>query len=98
MLNRMRKSLRPLPGLRESAISTAEMAAYLDVDRSSVSNWLSGRIFPSAQTARLWALRTGVPFSWLCHGDLRPCDYAPAEAGSGRRATKMHKLPTRGAA
>ena len=81
--------------LRVADISVAEMADHLDVSPRTISNWLAGRIEPSAKTVMVWALRTGIPYTWYCHGDLRPCDYAPAEASSGRRATKMHKLPTR---
>ena len=57
--DRMRKSLR------EAAIGVTEIADYLDVSRTSVSNWINGRIPPSVQTLRLWALRTGVPYEWL---------------------------------
>jgi transcriptional regulator with XRE-family HTH domain len=57
--DRMRKALR------EANLGVAEMAAYLGVSRTSVSNWINGRVEPSVQTLRLWALRTGVPFEWL---------------------------------
>jgi transcriptional regulator with XRE-family HTH domain len=57
--DRLRKALR------NAGIGTAEMAAYLGVSRQSVGNWINGRIAPSTQTLRLWALRTGVPYSWL---------------------------------
>jgi len=69
--DRLRKSLR------EADIGVQEMANYLQVARNTVSTWINGRIEPSAQTVRLWALRTGVPFEWLCHGDLSPCDIRP---------------------
>ena len=65
--DRMRKSLR------ESDLGVYDMAEYLGVDRSTVSTWINGRIEPSRQSMRLWALRTGVPLTWLCHGDLRSC-------------------------
>lgn len=57
--DRMRKALR------EADIGVAEMADYLDVSRTSVSNWINGRVEPSTQTLRLWALRCGVKFTWL---------------------------------
>ena|SRR5258706_2377528 len=88
LADKMRKSLR------HAGLGVAEMADYLDVDRSTVSTWINGRIEPSARVVQLWALRTGIPYTWYCHGDLRPCDYAPAEASSGRRATKMQTLQT----
>jgi transcriptional regulator with XRE-family HTH domain len=57
--DRMRKSLRHANG------GVAEMADYLGVSRASVSNWINGRIEPSTQTLRLWAMRTGVSYEWL---------------------------------
>jgi transcriptional regulator with XRE-family HTH domain len=62
----MRKALRvaELPG--------RGMAAYLGVEHSTVSRWLNGRVDPSTQTLRLWALRTGVPYLWLRDGDVPP--------------------------
>jgi transcriptional regulator with XRE-family HTH domain len=57
--------------LRESRLGVADMADYLGVSRTSVSNWINGRISPSVQTLRLWALRTGVRFEWLA-GDQFP--------------------------
>jgi len=89
--------------LRETNISVAEMAEHLDVSPRTISNWLSGRIEPSTKTAMVWALRTGIPYTYFCHGSLAPCDLAPAEMSasggtSRRRATKMHSLPTSGVA
>jgi transcriptional regulator with XRE-family HTH domain len=60
--DRMRKSLR------HSQTGVQEMANYLEVDRSTVSTWINGRIEPSTQSLRLWALRTGVPYEWLRYG------------------------------
>jgi transcriptional regulator with XRE-family HTH domain len=57
--DRLRKSLR------YAGIGTTEMAAYLGVSRQSVGNWMTGRIEPSQQTLRLWAMRTGVSYRWL---------------------------------
>ena len=62
LADRMRKSLR------ESEFSAGEMAEYLGVGRTTVSTWLNGHVEPRLQTLRLWALRTGVPFEWLCDG------------------------------
>jgi DNA-binding transcriptional regulator YiaG len=66
--DRMRKALRV------ASIEVRDMADYLGVSRSSVSNWINGRIRPSKQTMRLWALRCGVPMAWLTgdgSGNLR---------------------------
>jgi transcriptional regulator with XRE-family HTH domain len=71
LADRMRKALR------QSGISVQEIAAYLDVSRTAVSSWINGRIQPSTQTLRLWAMQTGVSFEWLtegvrCRGTGRP--------------------------
>ena len=92
--DRMRKALR------HAGISVQQMAEYLDVDRSTVSTWINGRISPSTQTVRLWALRTGVPFTWMCHGTMEPCDLRPPASGSndvsaashGHRINNMHSF------
>lgn len=62
LADRMRKALR------EANIDVQDMAAYLGVSRTSVSSWINGRIRPSTQTQRLWALRCGVPYEWLSRG------------------------------
>ena len=54
LADRMRKALRA------SGIGVQEIADYLGVTRSTVSNWVNGRIAPSVQTLRLWAIRCGV--------------------------------------
>ncbi len=64
LADRMRKALR------HAGIQVAEMASYLGVSRTSVSNWINGRVEPSVQTLRLWALRCGVDYGWLT-GDRR---------------------------
>lgn len=65
LADRMRKALR------HSGTGVQEMADYLGVARNTVSTWINGRIAPSVQTLRLWALKTGVPFEWL-RGDDGP--------------------------
>jgi transcriptional regulator with XRE-family HTH domain len=94
LADRMRKSLRV------SGISVQEMAEYLDVDRSTVSTWINGRIEPSVQTAKLWALRTGVPYTYLCHGNANPCILGPERVTDGtfsqvrRRVNNMQSSRT----
>ena len=61
--DRMRKALR------SSGTGVAEMADYLGVSRNTVGTWINGRITPSTQTLRLWALRTGAPYEWLANGE-----------------------------
>jgi transcriptional regulator with XRE-family HTH domain len=79
--------------LREANISVADMAAYLGVDRSTVSTWMNNRIKPSTQTLRLWSLRCGVPYEWLKDGEWAPWDSNPQPTdykvvGSGRLNTR----------
>ena len=62
LADRMRKSLR------HANISVQEIADYLGVARNTVSTWINGRIEPSTQTLRLWAMRTGVDYEWLRDG------------------------------
>jgi len=65
--DRMRKALR------HARITPGQMAEYLEVGGNTVSTWINGRVDPRPQTLMLWALRTGVPYTWLCHGDMTPC-------------------------
>jgi transcriptional regulator with XRE-family HTH domain len=80
--------------LRHAGLGVAEMAEYLDVSARTVGNYINGHIEPGDRTMQLWALRTGIPYTWYCHGDLRPCDYAPVQATSGRSAKRMQRLQT----
>jgi transcriptional regulator with XRE-family HTH domain len=63
LADRMRKALRV------ADIGVQDMAAYLGVNRSTVSTWINGRIAPSTQTLRLWSMRTGVSYEWLVADD-----------------------------
>lgn len=63
LADRMRKALRT------SGVGVSEMAEYLGVTRTTAGNWINGRITPSKQSQRLWAMRTGVPFVWLETGE-----------------------------
>lgn len=60
--DRMRKAMRV------SGVGVQEMADYLGVARNTVSTWINGRIQPSQQTLRLWAIRCAVPYEWLKDG------------------------------
>lgn len=91
--DRLRKALR------EAQMSTEEMADYLDVSRRSIGNWLSGRIKPSTRTMRLWALRTGVQYEWLCHDDYTPCGPGtPADLHEPKVITGRYSNPAPSAA
>lgn len=67
--------------LRHAGIRPGEMAEYLGVGANTVSTWINGKITPSTQTLRLWALRCGVPYFWLLSG-------TPAPPGGGFRSER----------
>ena len=83
LADRMRKALR------ESDVSVQEMAEYLEVGRNTVSRWINGHIEPSGAVVRLWALRTGVPYSWLRDGTTNPRQDGP---DGGSRAVRPEGL------
>lgn len=61
--------------LEVSGVSSNEMAKYLGVSRTTISNYINGRTPAKRQTLVSWALRTGVPIAWLEDGTesaLRP--------------------------
>ena len=51
-------------------VSVEQIAEELGVSRSTVSRWLNDRGTPSLGYLKIWALRTGTPFSWLREGDI----------------------------
>ena len=65
------------------------MAEYLGVSRSTISNWINGRVVPSRQSLRLWALRTGAPFMWLETGYVEN-DETPSPDGEGVSSNVVH--------
>lgn len=81
LADRMRRALRI------SGLGVQEMAEYLGVARTSVSNWINGRIVPSRQTLRLWSIRTGVPLEWLEAGR------APVSPDDGGPETETNTPP-----
>jgi transcriptional regulator with XRE-family HTH domain len=63
-------------------ITPEEMAATLGVHVNSIYNYASGRRIPKRGFIRVWALRCGVPFDWLEHGDTETtAPIPPATAG-----------------
>ena len=87
LADRMRKSLRT------AGMGVQEMADYLDVSRNTVGTWINGRIEPSVQTVRLWALRTGVPFTWLRDGEIPAGPNGPdGDDGSAPTPTRTEDL------
>lgn len=95
LADRMRK------GLRITGLTVQEMADYLGVTRTTVSNWINGHIKPSTQTQRLWAMRTGVSYVWLTTGE-HPHQAVPDEGvgvlprlDSNQQPAGYRKLPER---
>lgn len=79
--DRMRKALSV------ADVSAQDMAAYLDVSRNTISNWINGRFHPPTSALRLWAMRTGVSYAWLRTGETqRPEDDGP---GSGAMLPRL---------
>lgn len=64
--------------LRQAGISVQEMADELGMARNSLSRWMADRgTPPRAAFVKQWALRTGVPYTWLATGEAenpRPGD------------------------
>jgi transcriptional regulator with XRE-family HTH domain len=64
--------------LAHAGISVNDMAADLEVSRTTLSRWLNDRGAPPRSIyLRQWALRCGVDYSWLAGNPHRPGgDYA----------------------
>jgi transcriptional regulator with XRE-family HTH domain len=89
--DRMNKSLRT------ANTGVQEIADYLDVHRNTVGGWLHGRNPPDVRTLRLWAIRTGVSYEWLLHGeqqrDVDAQQARPPGVGKRRRAGRAAGPP-----
>jgi transcriptional regulator with XRE-family HTH domain len=76
--------------LAYAGISVEQMSDYLGVSRSSVSRWLNDRDEPRSGFLRVWALRCGVPYTWLRDGTIPP-------DGMGSIIARCLTLPDRAA-
>ena len=56
--------------LHVAGVTSNDMAAELDVSRTTISNYLNGRTKPKGLYMRIWALKTGVPLEWLETGNF----------------------------
>jgi transcriptional regulator with XRE-family HTH domain len=56
--------------LRIGGISVSAMAEELGVERNTVGRYINGHTRPSRPTIIVWAMRCGVPTSWLETGIL----------------------------
>lgn len=54
---------------RTADVGSAEMAGLLDVSRTTISNYESGRTEPTARVLRIWSDVTGVSVDWLLETD-----------------------------
>ena len=66
-------------------LSAKGMAEYLGVEPETVSRWINAKRTPDLRTLRLWAMRTGVPLSYLRTGVL-PSD---PDDGPGQDSGKL---------
>ena len=80
-------------------INGLDMAEHLGVSRQTIGNYTSGRTRPNRATLRTWALKTGVPLSWIETGvipddddpNLRPSDYKRVDSLADYREHKALK-------
>jgi len=64
LADRLRKA-REVAGLHQH-----ELAAELGISSTSIGNYEAGRSRPRRPVLTVWALRCGVPLSWLLEGDV----------------------------
>ena len=67
---------------RHAGLTSSEMGDELGVTRYTVHNYETDRTTPRRATLIAWALRCGVPFEWLAHGDTAPAPDGASEQGS----------------
>ena len=78
---------------REHAgLEQAQLAADLGVSRNTVGNYEGGKVTPRRPVLVSWALRTGVPLSWLETGAESP---RPAGPDGGSRVVRHQGLEPR---
>jgi transcriptional regulator with XRE-family HTH domain len=71
--------------LEAAGVSTEDMADTLGVHRNTIGNYLRGNTRPRKLVLQAWALRCGVPYTWLAEGETTP----PRPKGGGRRPAKL---------
>lgn len=55
--------------LETAGVSVNEMAAHLELSRTTISNYLHGRTQPRRSDLIQWALKCGVAFDWMVGED-----------------------------
>lgn len=76
--------------LHVANVTSNDMAAELDVSRTTISNYLNGRTKPKGLYMRIWALKTGVPLEWLETGifpEAPETEKTPTPKGEGDGAS-----------
>jgi transcriptional regulator with XRE-family HTH domain len=71
--DRMKKA-REHAGLKQS-----ELAEITGIGRSTMPTYETGKVIPARPVLLSWAVATGVPLSWLMHGDADP---GPPDGGT----------------
>lgn len=77
--------------LRLANISSNEMADHLEMSRTTISNYINGRTNPKRSIMRDWAIRTGVPLTWLETGQLPS---GPTTGGEQSRLGESNSGPS----
>lgn len=68
-------------------MTALEMAEYLEIAPATVSRYLNGKRPAPINTLRVWALRTGVPLSYLKTGII------PTDPENGGRLGELNPRP-----
>lgn len=77
--------------LVHAGLSVEAIADDMGVSRSTVSRWLNDHgAPPRAAFVKQWALRTGVPYGWLCDGQVPA---AARTSGSSSQGSNLGSLP-----
>lgn len=71
---------------RHSGKEAKELAADIGVSPNTISNYENDRVVPDRRTLISWAFATGVPLTWLEHGDEAPEESTTPEGRPSRRA------------
>ena len=85
---------RMLRAQRYSGIEVQDLAARLEVNRNTVSNWINGHSVPREGDLKRFALATGFPAEWLRYGtipaNLQMPDYELASSNVVFMFDRMH--------
>lgn len=81
--------------LEYGSVSVNEMARYLGISRTTISNYLHGRTEPRRGDLIAWSMRCGVPFDWLVGSDSdHLVDDEPAPVSAPTERPKRSRTKT----